>query len=101
VSHEDWMFDGRNRAGLSRESSFAKHIPLRDQMASLERSVSDELKGLGYRVRGAHPKVTTPDPKLLTQVRAIIRRRFKAVRPVNREVTKQHLPQTLGVSKHE
>lgn len=85
VSHEDCTFEMVAIGPIFPEQpTYSKHVPVRNQMAALERAVADELKGLGYYVLGAHPRVATPDPDLLSQVRVIIRRRFKAVRPKNR-----------------
>jgi hypothetical protein len=52
-------------------------------MAALERAVADDLKGLGYAVLGTHPRVGTPKPDLLAQIRAILKVRFPSVRPNN------------------
>src|SRR6266852_3827687 len=43
------------------QTTFAAHVPLRDQMAALERAVADELRQHGHLVLGTHPGVGIPD----------------------------------------
>lgn len=82
VKHEGCIFEMVAIGPVFPEqASFAEHVPLRDQMAALERAVADDLRSLGYVVLGAHPRVGAPDPGLLPQVRAVIGKRFPAVGP--------------------
>ena len=82
VNHESCTFEMVAIGPIFPEqASFAEHVPLRNQMAALERAVADDLRGLGYLVLGTHPRVGSPDPSLLSQVRVVINRRFPAIRP--------------------
>ncbi len=62
------------------QATFKAHVPLRDQMAALERAVADELRQSGYLVLGSHPRVGTPDPSVLHQVQEILTPKFAAGR---------------------
>jgi len=97
VNHEECTFEMVAIGPISPEqTSFAGHVPVRNQVAALERATADELRELGYRVLGAHPKVGAADPELLLQVQGIIRNRFAAVTSSNRlDATrlKQRAPQ--------
>ena len=44
------------------------HIPIRDEMAGLERAVADVLGARGYKILGDHPKRKAVRPELLTAV---------------------------------
>jgi hypothetical protein len=56
------------------QTTFEAHVPLRDQMAALERAIADELRQRGYLVLGTHPSVGVPDQAVLAQIRAILAR---------------------------
>ena len=58
------------------QTTFAAHVPLRDQMAALERAVADELRQHGHRVLGTHPSVGIPDQFVLGQIRKILSTKF-------------------------
>ncbi len=58
------------------QATFKAHVPLRDQMAALERALADELRQRGYLVLGSHPCVGTPDPSVLHQVKEILTPKF-------------------------
>ena len=82
VSHEGCTFEMLAIGPIFQEqASFEEHVPMRDQMAALERATADYLKELGYIVLGAHPRLGTPDPGLLLEVRSVIGKRFPAIRP--------------------
>jgi hypothetical protein len=50
------------------QQTMASHIPIRDEMAGLERAVADILRQRGYDVLGEHPKRRPVRPELLTAV---------------------------------
>jgi hypothetical protein len=58
------------------QATFAAHVPLRDQMAALERAVADELRQHGHLVLGTHPSVGIPDQLVLGQIRTILSTKF-------------------------
>lgn len=81
VNHEGCTFEMLAIGPIFPEqTSFAEHVPVRNQMAALERAVADDLKELGYAVLGTHPRVGTPDPGLLLEVRTVIGKRFPTVK---------------------
>ena len=84
VKHEGCTFEMVAIGPLFPEQqSMAKHIPVRDQMAALERAVADHLKKRGYAVLGTHPRIGKPDPSLLSQVHRVLVHRFPQVRSNN------------------
>ena len=65
------------------QRTMTEHVPVRDQMAALERAVADDLKDRGYEVLGTHPRVGKPDSSLVAQLRTLLEDRFPQVRPNN------------------
>ena len=58
------------------QSEFEAHKPMRDQLASLERAIADELRQRGYVVLGTHPRAGSPDQALLEQLRVRLAPKF-------------------------
>ena len=58
------------------QSEFEAHKPMRDQLASLERAIADELRQRGYVVLGTHPRAGSPDQALLEQLRVLLAPKF-------------------------
>lgn len=65
------------------QSDFDAHVPLRNQMAALERAVADELHQRGYKVLGSHPSRGSPDPSVVQQVLALLDPKFPPVTEPN------------------
>ena len=61
------------------QSDFETHRPKRDQMAALERAITDELRQRGYKILGTHPCVGSPDQSLLQQIRRQLDPKFSGV----------------------
>lgn len=65
------------------QDDFEAHKPIRDQMAALERAVSDEFRRRGYVVLGTHPRAGAPDQVVLQQIRTLLDPKFPAVADPN------------------
>jgi len=61
------------------QASFADHIPVRNQMAGLERGLADELRQRGYVVLGVHPMSGCPDQSLMEEIRLLLNPRFPVI----------------------
>jgi hypothetical protein len=61
------------------QTTFEAHVPIRNQMAALERATADDLRQRGYVVLGTHPSAGLPDQSVLNQIRAILSPRFAVV----------------------
>lgn len=80
VPHETCSFEMKAIGPVFPEQpSFSEHLPMRDQMAALERAAADLLKVRGYAVLGKHPRVGVPDPVLWQQIQAILESKFPAI----------------------
>lgn len=64
---------------FAEQATFEEHVPIRNQMAALERAMADHLKERGYSVLGTHPKKGAPDETLLAKVIAILDDKFPAL----------------------
>ena len=58
------------------QKTWKDHLPIRDHVAALERSVADDLRLRGYWVVGTHPPKKAPDEALMSEIRAILFQRF-------------------------
>lgn len=61
------------------QASFKEHVPFRNQMATLERAIADELRRRGYNVLGTHPRVGTPDKSLLRKIWSLLGSNFPLI----------------------
>ncbi len=61
------------------QDKMEQHVPIRNQVAALERALADFLQRQGYDVPGSHPHPVPPDEQLFTQVRAIVESKFPPV----------------------
>ncbi len=68
------------------QADFEAHKPVRDQMAALERGVTDELRQRGYQVLGTHPRAGTPDEAVLRQLLALLDPKFPVVARPNQSL---------------
>lgn len=58
------------------QATFDAHVPARNRMAAIERSIADELRQRGHVVLGTHPRAEKPDECILDQIRKILNARF-------------------------
>jgi hypothetical protein len=61
------------------QPSYEADVPIRDQMAALERAAADYLKERGYIILGTHPRQGVPVVELWCQVRTILDSKFPAI----------------------
>lgn len=64
---------------FAEQKDFAAHVPLRNQMAALERAIADELNHRGYKVLGKHPRSGLLDSTFLQEVMALLETDFPSV----------------------
>ena len=68
------------------QSDFDEHVPIRNQMAALERAIADELKQRGYDVLGTHPRRGSPDQAVLQQLVGLLNPTFPPITEPNKAV---------------
>ena len=61
------------------EATFEGHVPVRNQMAVLERAIAEELQRRGYVVLGAHPRAGSPDRSVLEEILALLDSKFPVI----------------------
>lgn len=61
------------------QATLENHVPIRNQMAALERAIADELRRRGYEVLGNHPRASPPKQPLLEQTRALLDSKFPVI----------------------
>lgn len=80
VKHEECTFEMVAVGPIFPEqATFKDHVPVRNQMAALERAVADELRRRGYLVLGTHPRAGSPDQSVLEQIRALLDSKFPVI----------------------
>jgi hypothetical protein len=65
------------------QMTFETHVPVRNQMAALERAVANQLKQRGYLVLGTHPASGSPDQSVLEQIWAVLDSKFAIIAEPN------------------
>lgn len=61
------------------QATFKEHVPVRNQMAALERALADKLCERGYVVLGTHPRAGSPDQSLLQQIQTLLDSKFPVI----------------------
>lgn len=61
------------------QATFEGHVPVRNQMAALERAIADELRQRGYELLGTHPRTGIPDQSVLQQVQTLLDAKFPII----------------------
>jgi len=80
VRHEECTFEMVAVGPVFPEqATFKAHVPLRDQMAGLERAIADELRRRGYTLLGTHPRPGSPNRFLLETIRGLLERKFPVI----------------------